>query len=622
MRFSPSSRGSIDTSGALTEAPSSATRRPSRLPSSGLSVTLDLLTVHDDSERPNRDTLPLGYSKLLKSGMESSSGGKKRPIVIRANPVQTAILKAAFALSDKPSPEQIQSLSAETELPPKWINLWFGRQRSQARKAGKKVTNDDNADPDTSSSNTGFSAQEILQVKLENALDGTFLGSALSSSSSAPSTSEFVNLSEFTAVTAAPMLDSTPSAVEPVTSGKRKRQRKGKPKEKGKGKESEAPNDRKVVITRTLRSNKKNVAGTSKSEAQAQDTQAQDTSVKSEILETPFALRYTPSPAPVSASVDLGDAQVSSNHDMDADAKPCNPVNPTLGFAPPTISKAALDQILLGIAPPQRSPISATSQRWVSPNARSTLLAKQFDGIQAPTPGFRTSLTTGKLPAAQGHGFRDTVNRSSKFQRSAPYPQGPAFHTQFQNNGPWDYISLGTMIESGSNMQAGDIPMDAGFIYDTGPVFPSSVDGLAAPINIYSQSRLQVEQYYNPRLAPAFDWENHIPSSPMEFMYPPDEAFSMDNIPQTGYNEIPLVDYPLHDISMDVLNPSLAPLKHLTDVLEGFKDSNGTYAPLLNENARGKLMSCVLDETRVETNPFQAAMGLSLLSKVGHQWEY
>jgi len=73
---------------------------------------------------------------------------------------------------------------------------------------------------------------------------------------------------------------------------------------------------------------------------------------------------------------------------------------------------------------------------------------------------------------------------------------------------------------------------------------------------------------------------------------------------------------------MDILNPSLAPLKHLTDVLDEFKDSEGTYSSLFNEHSRGRLIGSLLDEKLVETNPFQAAMGLSLLSKVGHQWEY
>jgi hypothetical protein len=68
------------------------------------------------AQRPNTDTLPLEFSKLLEPGMESSSGGSKRSTVIRANPTQTVILKAAFALSEKPSLERIQSLSDETKL--------------------------------------------------------------------------------------------------------------------------------------------------------------------------------------------------------------------------------------------------------------------------------------------------------------------------------------------------------------------------------------------------------------------------------------------------------------------------------------------------------------------------
>jgi hypothetical protein len=96
------------------------------------------------------------------------------------------------------------------------------------------------------------------------------------------------------------------------------------------------------------------------------------------------------------------------------------------------------------------------------------------------------------------------------------------------------------MIESGSNVQAPDIPLAPGYFYDTEPVFPPSIDGLGAPV-YYNQSLLP-GQHQNPRpLAPVFNWENNIPSSPMEFMYPPDELISMDNIPQThgeGYPEV------------------------------------------------------------------------------------
>ena len=346
-----------------------------------------------------------------------------------------------------------------------------------------------------------------------------------------------MNPPESTSVTAAIALDSASAAVEPATSGKRKRQRKGQPNEKGKGKKSATPNDKKVIITRALRSNKKDVTGTN-TVAEAQVTQAQATSVKTEILETSFTLRYTPSPVPMSASVNLVDTQVLSNRDMDSRVFP-DAKSSTNGL---TISKAAYNQMLLNIAPPQRSPISATNPtiyRRADLKSHSILSANQLDGIQAPSPGSRTPRSTWEMPAERGRDLQDSFNRPSKYQ-STLYQEGPTFHTQFQNKGPWDYISSGTTIESGSNVQAPDILVAPGYMYDTEPAFPSFIDELAAPL-YYGQSLL-AGQYHTPRpLAPVFDWGTHVPSSPMEFMYPPDELSSMDNIPQTlgeGYPEV------------------------------------------------------------------------------------
>ena len=70
-----------------------------------------------------------------------------------------------------------------------------------------------------------------------------------------------------------------------------------------------------------------------------------------------------------------------------------------------------------------------------------------------------------------------------------------------------------------------------------------------------------------------------------------------------------------------VLDPLLAPLKHLTDILDNFKDAEGTYMPLTQEEYRPGLMKCLLDQGLAERSPFQAAMGLSLLSRLGVKWE-
>ena len=69
-----------------------------------------------------------------------------------------------------------------------------------------------------------------------------------------------------------------------------------------------------------------------------------------------------------------------------------------------------------------------------------------------------------------------------------------------------------------------------------------------------------------------------------------------------------------------VLDPSLAPLKHLTDILGGFRARDGTYAKLADLQEREGLIKCLLDDELERRSPFQAAMGLVLLSKLGLNW--
>lgn len=72
----------------------------------------------------------------------------------------------------------------------------------------------------------------------------------------------------------------------------------------------------------------------------------------------------------------------------------------------------------------------------------------------------------------------------------------------------------------------------------------------------------------------------------------------------------------------EALDPSLAPLKYLTDVLGRFRDQNGTYTKLVDLQEREELMKCLLDDELARRSPFQAAMGLVLLSKLGLEWDY
>ncbi|KAF5360709.1 hypothetical protein D9756_004667 [Leucocoprinus leucothites] len=71
--------------------------------------------------------------------MSAQPGPKPKPVPIRATPAQTALLKAAYAVSYNPSPKAIGELSRQTGLPGKWISSWFGRQRTKSRKNGEII---------------------------------------------------------------------------------------------------------------------------------------------------------------------------------------------------------------------------------------------------------------------------------------------------------------------------------------------------------------------------------------------------------------------------------------------------------------------------------------------------
>ena len=72
---------------------------------------------------------------------------------------------------------------------------------------------------------------------------------------------------------------------------------------------------------------------------------------------------------------------------------------------------------------------------------------------------------------------------------------------------------------------------------------------------------------------------------------------------------------------LEVLDPSRAPLKHLTGILTEYRDEDGTYLSLavgLQDPARRrKIIGCLYNEELISHDPFAAAMGLSLLSSLG-----
>jgi hypothetical protein len=75
---------------------------------------------------------------------------------------------------------------------------------------------------------------------------------------------------------------------------------------------------------------------------------------------------------------------------------------------------------------------------------------------------------------------------------------------------------------------------------------------------------------------------------------------------------------------LDFLDPLSAPLKHLTDIISPVCDSLGIpYDRLtsLDGTKKHELMEKLLDEDMGERDPFKAAMGLVMASKLGLKWD-
>lgn len=72
---------------------------------------------------------------------------------------------------------------------------------------------------------------------------------------------------------------------------------------------------------------------------------------------------------------------------------------------------------------------------------------------------------------------------------------------------------------------------------------------------------------------------------------------------------------------LEALDPSRAPLKHLTGILREYRAEDGTYLSLLgglqNPARRSKIIGCLSNEELISRDPFVASMGLSLLSRLG-----
>jgi hypothetical protein len=286
------------------------------------------------------------------------------------------------------------------------------------------------------------------------------------------------------------------------------------------------------------------------------------------------------------------------------------PVDPPRLNESPLVTLPAPSLPFRRIAPSSRTPrasadILACPQQGDDLQSGPSLSTNQSYSIYSP---FRTGdVTTVKLEVPDSQPSPGVF----KFSKAAAYQQKPRFHTHFYNNGPANYRN------TRSNPK----------FYLAEPMLPAS--HVSRQQNI--QNQVGLGQHFSQSLAPAIVLENTskltaLADAAMNYSA---KAFSMHHTEDIDFS----AQYNLLISRMkasqavptfynEALDPSLAPLKHLTDVLGRFRDQDGTYRKLVDLREREGLMKCLLDDELARKSPFQAAMGLVLLSKLGLEWDY
>ncbi|KAF9481213.1 hypothetical protein BDN70DRAFT_992128 [Pholiota conissans] len=504
-----------------------------------------------------------------------SSGGTRNITVIRASPAQTAILMQEFAISDTPTAEKLKDLSDQTNLPYKWLHNWFGRQRTKANKTKAKVRK---AYTGSYAHDPNLSPQELLRIKLEHAD-----ADAVSTSSSS---AEIASVFDGAAMSA-----SSSGTLEASVASEPPFKRRGRPPQI---KDSPA-----LTLRRT------------------------------ELIESSAGLEHT---------------QIET----DSDARTAAPGSDARNLA---TMVAPYNQLIPNIAPPRRTPMNPPKRATGFRNraVRSALAVSQPESIYM----HNSAASDFSLNAAIA--THSTIAGAQRPQKAtSQFIPGPVFHTQFQNNMPENFPVARALPSAPLNgfftpnfFPGTSFSMPA----MTFPDIPQPVIRHAQPFNAAIYNEIYDVMPLAP-LAPAFDWNNNAPPTANVAMLPnhgviphvfehnqffDDSAttscqpfyaetrvYNEGQAPQLTILETKpeKIDTLLLDSLKDAINPSLAPLKHLTEILHEYKDELGTYARLLAFEESDNIKKCLLDEKLMKNNPFQAAMALALLSKLGFEWEY
>ncbi|KXN92854.1 hypothetical protein AN958_06959 [Leucoagaricus sp. SymC.cos] len=536
--------------------------------------------------------------------MSTQVDQKPKVVAIRATQAQTALLKAAYSVSHSPPSKAIAELSQQTGLPGKWISNWFGRQRSKSRRNGEIIDLTMSSSASTITPRTATPAEQ----KPENI--ASLLSEQPSSSSPAPGT---------------PMSATTTKAKAAKAPRKRPpRATKPKPKPrtvvKPEPQEAALPTDITSTTSQArppqLLPSVMSPLGTQGSNHPAfmhshlpvppptrsgMASRPQPGSIYS-----PETTKNTYSPSTSGVYSSTGHFTVSLRDHAQPNATPRQGPSTRRNFRNPVsngfYSEAASSPVA---SSPYQKDLDIESQMGSSPAPRSEYSG--FTSTAAP-------VTTGPTPAPVPPFMPPIAQGSLVDQKSLRniHSQALAAYTTMYNNHPSAYQA---MLLNYATLFPAILPAITGALAASGsfPRIPESETPALAP-----------PAFAGPTFGGQSSADLGVPLLPSSPLLPPVPIDNDDALPAaSSYDSVSVTkeiqetpwnsgsDY----LDFSSLHYDYAPYSHLEERLQPFRLPESTYL-----FGREGVVNHLLDERLAVEEPFQAAMGLVLLSKLGLEW--
>ncbi|KAJ2934494.1 hypothetical protein H1R20_g2600, partial [Candolleomyces eurysporus] len=523
------------------------------------------------------------FAVAASTAVTAASASKRT--LIRATPTQIKTLLDAFEKTPVTNLALLEQLEKETGLTKKWISSWFMRQRkkTQQASAAKAATTSTEVGASTATEQSGDAS--TLEVKKE-VCEGVIAA--------------------------------------PVPAPKKKRQRKSAPGSDGASSTSAATKKRKVDAA-----DGPTAGETSSTTATAKPSVSIFDKLKVKVE------RYTPGP----------EERLANNRSTLATILNFGP------YAPPPLPDPRLDTNASEHGLSHSAPVTGFVQ--AQPIAQSS---------SAPVPASSTATEKhGDSAQARRASSPSAIAMKSRRQRVQYAGEGPVMNTRFMHHG-----FTNAPLESRPGLPSPSMPSPMGayqegtdnYEFGLGPaIFPSQTGAVAPPLpnRIARAQRSDVEQMtaVNGATPPPSKTkhchgatsadssegqrqDHHFPVLVNEV-----DTFDFQTNAasyQTGATALPMHERPMnirdlftnpslgHPQHTDFLDPLHAPLKHLTEILDPICPptlGRGGYEALrdLEGRQRQVVMEKLLDEDLGVNDPFRAAMGLVLASKMGLQWE-